>query len=208
MSETSFEERSTAPRETDAPPGTPTRAALVRRRLRGWVSVILVAAVLALLLRVFVVQTFYVPSGSMIPTLQIGDRMLVDKLFFVRDSIQRGDIVVFRRVPADNDPGLPADLVKRVIGLPGETISSRGDTIYINGHRLAEPWLPKLTGLCTDPNFDITTQKIPANHYFMMGDCRGNSSDSRYWGTVPASYIIGKVFVVIWRSNHPWLHWF
>ena len=178
------------------------------RHLRGWVTVLVVAALLAFVLRTFVVQTFYVPSGSMVPTLQVGDRMLVDKLFFVRDSIQRGDIVVFRRVPDDHDPGLPADLVKRVIGLPGETISSRADHVFINGKELREPWLPALTGLCSDPNFNIRTQTIPAGHYFMMGDCRGNSSDSRYWGTVPASYIIGKVFVVVWRSGHPWLHWF
>jgi signal peptidase I len=179
-----------------------------RKRARGWVILVLCAALLAIGLHVLVVQTFFVPSGSMVPTLEVGDRMLVDKLFFVRSSIHRGDIVVFRRVPSDHDPEHPADLVKRVIGLPGETISSRGDTVYIDGKPLAEPWLPTLTGLCVDPSYDITPQKIPANHYFVMGDCRGNSADSRVWGTVPASYIVGKVFVVVWRSGHPFVHWF
>jgi signal peptidase I len=178
------------------------------RRLRGWAIVLVAAVLLSFGLRVFVVQSFYVPTGSMIPTLPVGDRILVDKLFFVRDSIQRGDIIVFGRVPADTDPTHPADLVKRVIGLPGETISSRGDTILINGRSIAEPWLPKLTGLCAESSFGIQPTHIAKGHYFVMGDCRGDSDDSRYWGTVPASDIVGKVFVSIWNSGHPTFHWF
>jgi signal peptidase I len=172
-----------------------------------WVVVAVFAALVAVGLRAFVVQTFFVPSGSMLPTLQIGDRMLVDKLPWVVDDIQRGDIVVFRRTPGDTttDAG---DLVKRVIGLPGETISSKGDVVYIDGRPLREPWLPTLVGLCQQSAFNITKQVVPAGHYFVMGDCRGNSEDSRFWGTVPSSYIVGKVFVVIWRHGHPWLHWF
>jgi signal peptidase I len=178
------------------------------RRIRGWVIVLVAAALLSFGLRVFVVQSFYVPTGSMIPTLPVGDRILVDKLFFVRDSIQRGDIVVFGRVPADTDPTHPADLVKRVIGLPGETISSRGDTILIDGRPIAEPWLPKLTGLCAEASYGIAPTHIASGHYFVMGDCRGNSDDSRYWGTVPASDIVGKVFVSVWKNGHPSFHWF
>jgi signal peptidase I len=198
--------------------GTVTERAAARRRYHKrraleWVVVLGVAALVALALRTFVVQTFFVPSGSMTPTLQTGDRILVDKLPFVADSIHRGDIVVFRRVPRDTEHDV-TDLVKRVVGLPGETISSKGDTIYINGHPVAEPWLPSLNSplstaaLCPQSAYDIPKTHIPPGHYFVMGDCRGNSYDSRDWGTVPASYIIGKVFLVIWRHNHPWFHWF
>lgn len=183
------------------------------RKLFEWARVILVAGVLAVGVRAYAFQTFFVPSGSMIPTLQIGDRILVDKLPFVKDNIHRGDIIVFRRTPGDTDPSKPADLVKRVVGLPGETISSKGDSIYINGHLLAEPWLPNFNNqpagdYCSQTAFNIKKTKIKANDYYVMGDCRGNSLDSRYWGFVPSSYIVGKVFVVIWRSGHPFLHWF
>jgi signal peptidase I len=143
----------------------------------------------------------------MLPTLQINDRIVVDKVPGLAHSIHRGDIVVFRKVRADTDSLTPI-LVKRVIGLPGETISSKGDTVYIDGHALAEPWLPALKGICSEPALNIPTTHIAANHYFVMGDCRGDSSDSRYWGTVPVTNVIGRVFVVIWRHNHPWFHWF
>src|SRR6201999_1061769 len=100
-----------------------------QRRLLEWIVVLAVAALVAFGLRTFVVQTFFVPSGSMLPTLQIGDRILVDKLPFFGHSIHRGDIIVFHKVAADTDASNPSDLVKRVIGLPGETISSHGDTV-------------------------------------------------------------------------------
>jgi signal peptidase I len=188
-----------------------------RRSLRlhvlSWVAVLAGAICLGLLIRTYVVQTFYVPSGSMVPTLLVGDRILVDKLPVVSQDIHRGDIIVFRRVARDTDPSKPANLVKRVIGLPGETISSSGDTVLINGRRLAEPWLPDLKKLpkrlgCYSANLDITKTKIPQGQYYVLGDCRGNSSDSRFWGPVPASHIIGKVFLVVWRNGHPWFHWF
>ncbi len=201
----------------EPPVVTPTPARLRQRARRGaeWVVVLLVAAAIAFLVRSFAIETFYVPSGSMTPTLVTGDRILVDKLPWVRDNIHRGDIIVFRRVPAD--PQLQdADLVKRVIGLPGETISSKGDTIFINGRPLPERWLPPLANAYSEPGhqacaesaFHIPRTKIAPNHYFVMGDCRAISYDSRYWGTVPASYIVGKVILVIWRHGHPWFHWF
>ncbi len=148
-----------------------------RRRLLEWVAVIIVAVLVAGGLRAFVVQAFYVPSGSMLPTLQLGDRILVVKVGY---TIHRGDIVVFRRTPADTSTA-DADLVKRVIGLPGETISSIGDTVLINGSPIKEPWLPPLTMRmtsqgpveCSQIAYDIPKTKIPPGHYFMMGDCRG-----------------------------------
>ena len=199
-----------------APADKATRRAPSRRRARRraleWVAVIVVAVLVAAGLRAFVVQAFYVPSGSMLPTLQIGDRIVVLKIGY---TIHRGDILVFRRTPADTST-TDADLVKRVIGLPGETISSHGDTVWINGKPIKEPWLPPLTthmtsqGIvdCSQVAFDIPKTKIAANNYFMMGDCRGNSADSRYWGTLPSSYIVGKVEVIVWRFGHPYFHGF
>jgi len=153
--------------------------------------------------RAFALQSYFVPTPSMTPTLIPGDRIIVNKL---SSTIHRGDIVVFHDVPADE--GGPPTLVKRVIGLPGETISSVGNTVLINGKPLAEPWLVPLTGICAERSEHIKTTKIPPGQYFMMGDCRGDSGDSRVFGTVPASYIVGKVDLIIWRSGHPWIHWF
>ena len=196
----------TAPRSDG---GTATTAQLARarsakRRILEWVVVVALAVLVAAGLRTYVVQAFYVPSGSMLPTLQIGDRIVVIKFGY---TIHRGDIVVFKRPPADVGT-TDLDLVKRVIGLPGETISSVGSTVLINGRPLAEPWLPALTGACAESAENIPRTKIPPAHYFVMGDCRGDSADSRTWGTLPASLVVGKVFVIVWRFGHPYLHWF
>jgi signal peptidase I len=174
------------------------------RPYMGWVLTIIVALLISTGTRAYAVQSYSIPSASMTPTLMPGDRILVDKL---SSTIHRGDIVVFKNPPADT-PG-PPTLVKRVIGLPGETIFSSGNQVLINGKPLAEPWLPKLVGECTETgeNFKAPVHIAP-DHYFVMGDCRGDSDDSRFWGTVPASYIVGKVDVIIWRHNHPWIHWF
>jgi len=165
----------------------------------GWLVIIVVAAAVSLLLRMFVVQTFFVPTGSMEPTLQVGDRILVQKLGF---SLQRGAIVVFEHPPRDTEPPLNEDLVKRIIGLPGDTIWSVGNTVYINGEPLPEPWLPKNTLL----GQAIPRQTIPPGQYFLMGDNRSDSLDSRAWGTIPASSIIGRVFLIVWRGGRPALH--
>ena len=153
--------------------------------------------------RAYAFESYFVPTPSMTPTLMPGDRIMVDKL---ASTIHRGDIVVFHNVPADK--GGPPTLVKRVIGLPGETISSTGSTVLINGKPLAEPWLPTLTGFCTEQGEHIKSTKIASGHYFMMGRLPGDSEDSRYFGTVPLGNIVGKVDLIIWRSGHPWIHWF
>jgi signal peptidase I len=173
------------------------------RPLMGWIITIVVALLVSTGTRAYAVQSYFIPTPSMTPTLMPHDHILVDKL---SSTIHRGDIVVFKNPPADS--GGPPTLVKRVIGLPGETISSVGTTVLINGKPLAEPWLPRLVGQCAEASEHIPTTKIAPGHYFMMGDCRGDSDDSRYWGTVPASYIVGKVDVIIWRHGHPWIHWF
>ncbi len=170
--------------------------------------IVVAALALALVLRTFVVQTFYIPSGSMEPTLMIGDRILVDKLSYHLHGVHRGDIVVFQR-PADENCGGPAvnDLVKRVIGLPGETLSLRNGDVWVNGKQLAEPWLPKVDqGVTTpqgDPPFDLQhPYTVPAGEYFLMGDNRTESCDSRYWGPIPKSLIVGRVIVRVWPLSH------
>jgi signal peptidase I len=191
-----------------ADPSEPTVAEGAPKRshwLRETLVVVVVALAAALLLRTFVVQTFYIPSGSMEPTLQIGDRILVDKLSYHLHGVDRGNIVVFRR-PADENCGGPpvADLVKRVIGLPGETISLGKGYVDIDGKRLAETWLPASVQGSTFPGpsgpaYNLAkSYVIPANHYFVMGDNRADSCDSRYWGPIARSLIVGKVDVRVW----------
>jgi signal peptidase I len=167
--------------------------------LLSWVLVLIVAAGVAVALRLFVVQTFFVPSSSMVPTLQVGDRMLVLKIGY---TIDRGSILVFRQPPLDSSDSGHEDLVKRVIGLPGNTIWSVGNTVYINGKPLSEPWLPKNTVLGPP----IRRQTIPAGDYFMMGDNRSDSLDSRDWGVLQHNLIVGEVLVVIWRHGWPVFH--
>lgn len=132
------------------------------------------------------------------PTLQVGDRIVVSKLSVELGTIHRGDIVVFKAPPlvaskcSDNVP----DLVKRVIGLPGDHLYSKGNTIYVDGKAIAQPWthVEPLT-----PAIPHVT--VPANHYFMVGDNQPDSCDSRYWGTVPHSSIIGKAFLRLWPPS-------
>jgi signal peptidase I len=167
----------------------------MKRRLINWGIIILVALGVAFVVRTWVFETFSIPSGSMEPTLMIGDRILVDKLSFqLGGHVSTGDIVVFRRPPHEKViPHSIKYLVKRVIGLPGETISSHGGQVYINGKPLHEPFLPK--GTITT---GITMQKIPPGHYFVMGDNREDSEDSRFFGPISGSLIVGKVVARIW----------
>jgi len=182
--------------EEPPPPETPTPPVVRKHRRRAlieWTAIIIVAVLVSFLLRTFAFQTFYIPSGSMEPTLQIGDRIIVNKLSVTFGKIHIGDIVVFKAPPAENCGEVVTDLVKRVIGLPGDHLTSKGNTIYVNGKVLHENW-PHTEPL-GQPIGHITVAK---NHYFMMGDNHSDSCDSRMWGTVPRSDIIGKAFVRIW----------
>jgi len=132
---------------------------------------------------------FYVQSASMIPILKIGDRIVIATSGYV---IRRGDLVVFKRPPADIGTG-DAELVMRVIALPGETIAARGNIVLIDGRPLHESWLPTLKGVCAESAENIPPTRIPSAHYFVMGDCRGDSADSRTWGSLAVSLIVGKV---------------
>jgi signal peptidase I len=160
--------------------------------------VLVVAIGVAVAIRTFVVQTFYIPSASMQPTLMIGDRILVDKLSYHLHDVHRGDIVVFGKPPNDISPGIK-DLIKRVVGLPGETISTRTGEVYINGSELAEPWLPKgQVPVPGGPSCVLQTTTIPSGEYYVMGDNRGNSEDSRCFGPISGKLIVGRAFVRVW----------
>jgi signal peptidase I len=194
------------------PPGDPAPdgagapdAPRTSRWLREAIIVVVVAVLVAVLLRTFVVQTFFIPSGSMEPTLQVGDRILVNKLSYHLHGVGRGDIVVFSRPPAENCGGPEVnDLVKRVIGLPGETLSLSGGHVYVDGRALDESWLPASAQGVTRPGPGGTlyslqhAYKVPADDYFVMGDNRTDSCDSRYWGPIPKSLIVGKVEMRVW----------
>jgi signal peptidase I len=169
------------------------------------VVVLLVALAIAVVLRTFVVGTYSIPSGSMEPTLNINDRILVDKLAYHLHGVHRGDIIVFATPKDEHCAGPPvANLVKRVIGLPGETISLSGGQVYINHKLLPEPWLPtavqkETTSGPTSQSFSLQGPfKIPAHDVYVMGDNRQGSCDSRYWGPIPESSIVGKVDIRFW----------
>ncbi len=152
------------------------------------VEVIVVALCMALVFRHFVLQTSKVPSGSMIPTLQIGDRLFVNKFIYRFGPPHRGDIVVFNSPFNDG-----VQYVKRCVALPNDTIEVRHGEIYINGTLEVFPGI----NIQNDDTF-YGPKKIPADSYFMMGDNRGNSYDSRYWGVVSRKDILGKAVITIW----------
>jgi signal peptidase I len=185
-----------------------------RRRLRvlaGWVLPLVAALLLALGLRAFAFQAFSIPSASMEPTLGIGDRILVWKAFFTWHDVRQGDIVVFTHPPHDHCPGPPhADLVKRVIALPGQTIYSAGNSIYVDGRRLPESYLPPRDPLGSPIPAASWAHPfhVPPGEFYVMGDNRQFSCDSRSWGPIQANSIIGKVVLLFWHQGHPDLHFF
>jgi signal peptidase I len=185
-----------------------------RRRRRGRALaeagiVILAAVLLAGLARAFAFQTFWIPSSSMVPTLGVYDRIVVQKAFFSWRDVREGDIVVFSHPPLDHCPGpQEGDLVKRVIALPGQTIYSSGNRIYINGRPLAEPYLPRHDPLGLPIAGRQHPYRVPPGEFYLLGDNRAISCDSRYWGPVKGSSIIGKVVLAWWHDGHPELHWF
>ena len=169
------------------------KAARRRRATIEWIVLIGAALIIAIVIKTFLFQAFYIPSESMVPTLKVGDRVLVNKLSYDLHDVHRGDIVVFKAPPEARSDGID-DLVKRVIGLPGDTVEAREDgRIYVNDRLLDEPYLPEGTRTTNLP-----PTKVPAGHLFMMGDNRTASRDSRYFGPIAESAIIGRVFLKIW----------
>jgi len=193
-----------------------------KRALLEWGILIAVAIVIALVIKTFLFQAFYIPSESMVPTLEVGDRVLVNKLSYDLHDLHRGDIVVFAAEPNVqwHRAGID-DLVKRVIALPGETITQcEPNRVCIDGRLLTESYLPKGTITTMPSNLPYITDtsgkkalvcepvgpngspeggcKVPAGKVFVMGDNRTNSSDARANGPIKESSIVGRVFVRIW----------
>jgi signal peptidase I len=169
---------------------------------------ITVAVLLAGLVRAVAFQPFWIPSSSMTPTLGVYDRIVVQKAFFSWRDVREGDIVVFSHPPLDRCPGPQGDLVKRVIALPGQTIYSSGNGIYVNGRLLAEPYLPRYDPLGPPIASRQHPYRVPPGEFYVLGDNRADSCDSRYWGPVEGPSIIGKVVLTFWHDGHPDLHWF
>ncbi|MTI79871.1 MAG: signal peptidase I [Firmicutes bacterium] len=159
--------------------------------VREIIESIAIAVILAVVIRMFIVEPFYIPSGSMEPTLLINDRIIVSKLNYYFEEPDRGDIVVFKypRDPSRN-------FVKRLIGEPGDVVELRNSNLYINGELVPEDYLP--AGIRYG---DYGPIKIPQDKYLMLGDNRNNSEDSRYWGLLPEDNIIGKAVLIYWPIN-------
>ena len=142
--------------------------------------------------RPFVMEAFWIPSGSMIPTLEIGDRVLVNKFIYRFTEPKRGDIIVFTSVDNPDE-----DLIKRVVGLPGDTIAVRRGRLFLNGEPQKEPYTNKNL---PDRSF-YAKRTVPKGHVFVMGDNRGNSADSRVFGPLPKKNIEGEAFLRFWPPH-------
>ena len=179
----------------------------VKSQTREWVESIIIAVLLALVIRAFVVQAFKIPSGSMIPTFQVGDRIFVNKFLYgakvpftnirlpaVRQP-KRGDIIVFRS-PEDGKK----DFVKRLIAVEGETVEIRDGRIYIDNKVVEEPSSVRGVYYYNGGDYGSESQviKVPKDSYYALGDNSSSSRDSRYWGFVPKNNLIGKVIVIYW----------
>lgn len=161
------------------------------RNLVEWVVTLLGALAVALLVQRFLFQPFFIPSASMVPTLEIHDRVLVNKLSYRLHEVNRGDIVVFER--ANDEPGTIRDLIKRVVAVEGDTIESRGDTLYVNDQPVQEPYR-KTSSL----GGQVTRLTIAQDQVFVMGDNRTDSTDSRVFGPIEEDRIVGRAFVKFW----------
>ncbi|MGF1487715.1 MAG: signal peptidase I [Prochloraceae cyanobacterium] len=157
--------------------------------LLEWIKTLGIAAVLAVGIRTFIVEPRYIPSTSMVPTLNVNDRLLVEKLTYRFREPKRGDIVVFSPTETLQAQGYKDDFIKRIIGLPGETIAVRNGEVFVNGNPIAENYILSPS---QEPYGPIT---VPENQYLVLGDNRNNSSDSRAWGFVPRSNFIGRASV-------------
>jgi signal peptidase I len=187
--------------------------------LRETVVLVALAVLLAVVFKTFLVAAFYIPSGSMESTLNISDRVLVEKVSYRFGDVKHGDVVVFVHEEPGLEPSGPSnpvagffsslgqavgvvppsdrDFIKRVVGLPGDTISCRGGRLVRNDRPVTEPYLDQ--GTQTDCDKQIT---VGPGQLFVMGDNRGNSQDSRFFGPIPREDVVGRAFVRIWPLNH------
>jgi len=158
--------------------------------LFDWTETIVVAFIMALIIRAFFLQVFWIPSSSMEPTLDISDRIVVNKVSYHFREPKRQEIIVFRQVAPEGTP--KRDLIKRVMGLPGETFEMKEGIVYINGKTVTE------THSMNRDYMDFGPIDIPPDAYFVLGDNRSASADSRYWGFLPKEHVIGPAFLRIW----------
>jgi len=177
----------TSDSSTDKIPPTPPQ----KPAWKSWVDnlqVLAIALILALLLRTFIAEPRFIPSDSMVPTLLVGDRLIVEKVSYRLNSPQRGDIIVFDPPAQLQRYGYAKDqaFIKRVIGLPGQTIEVRDGKVFINDQPLTESYIAE------PPQYQMPKVTIPSDSYFVMGDNRNNSKDSHIWGFLPQANIIGR----------------
>ncbi|VAX35146.1 Signal peptidase I [hydrothermal vent metagenome] len=176
---------------------------------REWVESIVIAFILAMFIRAFFIQAFKIPSGSMIPTLIVGDRLMVNKLRYGSKvpfsnkrlpgftTLKRGDIIVFI-YPEDSK----RDFIKRLVALEGETIEIKNGDIYINEKIIEDPVIKNIFYYNRGKHGEINQKtKVPQGHVFVLGDNSGASSDSRFWGFVPIENIIGRAEFIYWPFN-------
>ena len=178
---------------------------MINKKVIEYVEAIIVALVIAMVIRTFALQPYTIPSGSMLNTLLIGDCVLVNKFVygvkipFTNDYIvdmdepQRGDVVVFEW-PRDPDK----DYIKRIVGVPGDTIAVHNKQLYVNGSKIDEPYIIHIKPDIQLPQDNFGPFTVPQGEYFMMGDNRDDSSDSREWGTVKRNAIVGKAWRLYW----------
>jgi signal peptidase I len=159
------------------------------------------SAVLAIGIRQFVAEARYIPSGSMLPTLQINDRLIVDKLSYRFNSPQRGDIVVFAPTEALERQNFHDAFIKRVIGLPGDRVKVRGGRVYVNDQPLRENYIGKDEMAQYEWPTGEDAATVPPDSYLVLGDNRNNSYDSHYWGFVPRDKIIGRAVIRFWPPD-------
>jgi len=169
------------------------------RRKQGYEWLVLIAASLAvaLVVRGFLIQAFYIPSESMKSSLNVGDRVLVNKLSYHMHDVHRGDIVVFKRPPAESGEPAIKDLIKRVVGLPGDSVEGRDGHVFVNDHLLVEPYLRP-----TVYTSDFPRQVVPPGELWVMGDNRTNSCDSRCFGMIRQSKVVGRAVAKVWPLRH------
>lgn len=171
------------------------------RSLIEWVVVIAAALTVALLVRTFLLAAFYIPSESMETTLNIGDRVLVNKVSYHLHDIHRGDVVVFKRPPGETDATIK-DLIKRVVALPGENVACQDQRIVVNGRLLEEPYLDTGVAACGVGSCELKPQTVPDGFIWVMGDNRGASQDSRCFGPIAEKLVVGRAFVRVWPLSH------
>jgi signal peptidase I len=178
-----------APAATEVAPAKGSRAT---RNAIEWVAIVIGALAVALVVKTFLIQAFFIPSLSMYSTLDKGDRVLVNKLSYHMHDIHRGDIVVFEKPPGVQDTDIK-DLIKRVVGLSGDTVEGRNGKVYVNGKALDESYLDE--GVTTS---EFQPRTIGDDEIWVMGDNRGNSEDSRYFGPIKKDLVVGRAFVRVW----------